>query len=199
MKNQAVRVKHGAAREFSAKSTGIKEINAGIQHLVIKEQRLISNRTWSNERSRQGPENQLGQWRRQIDTMSQSRVVHTESHRSRGHSVNQHSTVLWVPNFCGGLSNEMGCLGHKQLYGSHSKNVWTSRGNGFYLQRQLWLAAAARKAILRRIWSYSPTKQEKWRLCKRVGTRGMVVTVPGICHPLPKLSWKLFFQKREAA
>lgn len=73
-------MKHRTVHEFFAKSTEIKEINAGIQHLVIKEQRLISNRIWSNERSRQSPENQLGRWRRQIDTMSQSRVVHTESH-----------------------------------------------------------------------------------------------------------------------
>lgn len=87
-------MKHRATGEFFAKSTEIKEINAGIQHLVIKEQRLISNRMWGNERSRQGLENQLGRWRRQIDSMSQSRVVHTESHRSRGHSVNPHRPVL---------------------------------------------------------------------------------------------------------
>lgn len=71
MKNQAVCVKHGTIHEFFAKSTEIKGNHAGIQHLVIKEQRLISNRMWSNERSRQSPENQLGRWRRQIDTMSQ--------------------------------------------------------------------------------------------------------------------------------
>lgn len=94
MKNRAVRVKRRTTHEFFVKCTEIKEINAGIRHLAIKEQRLISNRTWSNEGSRQSPENQLGQWRRQIDTMSQSRVGHTESHRSRGHSGNQHRPVL---------------------------------------------------------------------------------------------------------
>lgn len=67
-----------------AKSSKTKESPSGIQYLLIKEQRLISNKEDVEDCEDSAelclrPENQLGQWRRQTDTMSQSSLVYPGS------------------------------------------------------------------------------------------------------------------------
>lgn len=71
-----------------AKSSETKESPSGIQYLVIKEQRLISNKEDVEHCEDSAelclrPENQLGQWRRQTDTMSQSSLLYPGSSRIR--------------------------------------------------------------------------------------------------------------------
>lgn len=72
-----------------AKSSDTKESPSGNQYLVIKEQHLISNKEIVEycEDSAElclRPENQLGQWRRQTDTMSQFSLVYPGSSRIQG-------------------------------------------------------------------------------------------------------------------
>lgn len=82
----------GNLHKPSAKSTETKESPSGIQCLIIKEQRLISNK--EDVQHCEGSaelwlraENQLGQWRRQIDTMSQCSLPWELSATERGLST----------------------------------------------------------------------------------------------------------------
>lgn len=77
-----------------AKSPETKKSNSSIQHLVIKEQRLISNRgnveQWEvSAQTPAEPKNQLCQWRKQTDTSESVRLsTHWQPRNLEG--------ILWI-------------------------------------------------------------------------------------------------------
>lgn len=184
-----------------ARSTETKESNSGLQHPVIKEQHLISNR-----------EN-MGQWEVSARTPAEPRepawlVEEINRYREsvkfsthwkpwyRGHYVNQHQIVLWVSKSCGSHNNKLRCWRTSNDKDFIAKVLNRHREQASSQTSGLIDGGCTERCI-----------EKDLRLPSQWARKGVPVlrcgegaaTVPGMGQPWPKLSWKLLFQKTEAA